>query len=91
MTITAGGIINLTSFHTEDPFDDVFKTNTGLSVYLGFNLERKLNQKISVYLEPYYRYRLTSMTISGVEIYKFIDVVGLSFGGRFYFLKSSKK
>src|SRR5579864_1360106 len=91
MTITAGGIVNLTSFYTGDPFGDVFKTNTGFSLYLGFNLEKKVNQKISIYLEPYYRYRLTSMTISSVEFDKFIDVVGLSIGARYYFLKRTKK
>ena len=91
MTITAGGIVNLTSFYTGDALGDVFKTNTGFSLYLGFNLEKKINQKISIYLEPYYRYRLTSMTVSTVEFNKFIDVAGLSIGGRYYFLKRTKK
>jgi hypothetical protein len=91
MTVTVGGIVNLSSFYTGDPFGDVFKTNTGFSLYLGFNLEKKVNQKISIYLEPYYRYRLTSMTISSVEFDKFIDVIGLSFGARYYFLKRTKK
>ncbi|HET7001779.1 MAG TPA: hypothetical protein VFI33_10735, partial [Puia sp.] len=66
MTVTAGGIVNLYSF-TQDSVINIFKTHTGFSLYLGFNVEKKINQKISVYLEPYYRYRLTSMTISSVE------------------------
>ncbi len=91
MTITAGGIVNFYSFYTGDPSGDIFKTNTGFSLYLGFNLEKKINQKISIYLEPYYRYRLTSMTVSTVEFNKFIDVAGLSIGGRYYFLKRTKR
>jgi hypothetical protein len=91
MTITAGGIVNFYSFYTGDPSGDIFKTNTGFSLYLGFNLEKKVNQKISIYLEPYYRYRLTSMTISSVEFDKFIDVAGLSIGARYHFLKGTKK
>ena len=89
MTVTAGGIANLYSFTGYS--GSIFKTNTGLSLYLGYNVEKKVNQKISIYLEPYYRYRLTSMTIEGVDFFKFIDVVGLSFGARFYFLKPTKK
>jgi hypothetical protein len=87
MTVTAGGILNIS---TSIPYNSIayfFKTNSGFSLYLGFNLEKKVNQKISIYLEPYYRYRLTSMTVSTVEFDKFIDVAGLSFGARYYFLK----
>ena len=89
MTVTMGGIANLSTF-TGDSLFTIFKTNTGLSLYLGFNVEKKINQKISVYLEPYYRYRLTSMTIDGIDYFNFIDVVGLSFGARYYFLKPKK-
>ena len=88
MTVTTGGIFNISTSTSDVSF---YKTNTGLSLYLGFNFEKKINQKISIYLEPYYRYRLTSMTISSVQFDKFIDVVGLSFGARYYFLKPTKK
>ena len=91
MTITAGGIANLYTFFKGDAFADEFKTNTGFSLYAGFNMERKINQKISIYLEPYYRYRLTAMTVSTTQYHKFIDVVGLTFGARYYFLKKIKK
>ncbi len=91
MTIIAGGIANLYTFFKGDAFADEFKTNTGFSLYAGLNMERKINQKISIYLEPYYRYRLTSMTVSTTQYHKFIDVVGLTFGARYYFLKRIKK
>jgi cytoskeletal protein RodZ len=91
MTITAGGILNISTSVPDSSLAYFFKKNTGFCLYFGFNLERKINQKISVYLEPYYRYRLSSMTISSVEFDKFIDVVGLSFGARIYFLKPTKK
>jgi hypothetical protein len=91
MTITVGGIANLSSSYTGDPLADFFKTNTGFSLYGGFNIEKQVNQKISIFMEPYYRYRLTSMTLSTVEFNKFIDVIGLSIGARYYFLKPTKK
>jgi len=91
MTITAGGIANISSSYTGSSSADFFKKNTGLSLYAGINLEKKVNEKISIYLEPYYRYRLTSMTVSTVEFNKFIDVAGLSIGARYYFLKRIKK
>jgi hypothetical protein len=91
MTFTAGVIANLSSSSKGYAANELFKSNTGFSLYGGFNFEKKINQKFSIYLEPYYRYRLSSMTVSTYDIYKFIDVVGLSIGGRYYFLKSTKK
>jgi hypothetical protein len=86
-TLNAGLIFNLYSWYKGDSLTNYFKTNTGFSLYLGLNLERKINDRYSVFVEPYYRYRLSSMTISTVEFNKFIDVVGISLGARYYFKK----
>jgi hypothetical protein len=91
MTFTAGVIANLSTSSKSYAPNELFKSNTGFSLYGGFNFEKKVNQKISIYMEPYYRYRLSSMTVSTYDIYKFIDVVGLTFGARYYFLKQTKK
>ncbi|HEY2648442.1 MAG TPA: hypothetical protein VGI38_04585 [Puia sp.] len=90
MTFTAGVIANLSTSSKSYAPNELFKSNTGFSLYGGFNFEKKVNQKISIYMEPYYRYRLSSMTVSTYDIYKFIDVVGLTFGARYYFLKRQR-
>jgi len=84
-TFNGGAILNLYSWLPGNNPSDFFKTNTGLSLYLGVNFETKLNEKFSLFGEPYYRYQLTSMTVSSVAIMKFIDIVGINIGVRYYF------
>ncbi len=86
MTINAGVVVNLYTWPPEDQIN-YFKTNTGLSLYLGFNVKKQINDRLDIFTEPYYRYRLSSMTVSTVYYAKFIDVAGLSFGVRYHFKK----
>jgi hypothetical protein len=83
-TFNGGAVLNLYSWLRGSNLPDFFKTNTGLSLYLGVNFERKINARISLFTEPYYRYQLTSMTISSISNMKFIDIAGISFGARYY-------
>jgi hypothetical protein len=85
MTINTGVVFNLYSWSNDSP--SYFKTNTGLSLYLSFNVKKQISERIDIFTEPYYRYRLSSMTVSSVYYGKFIDVVGLSFGARYHFKK----
>ena len=84
-TFNGGVILNLYSWLPGNNSSGLFKTNTGLSLYLGVNFETKINDKFSLFGEPYYRYQLTSMTVSSVPILKFIDIVGINIGARYYF------
>jgi hypothetical protein len=86
-TFNGGAILNLYSWLSGNNSSDFFKTNTGLSLYLGVNFETKINKKFTLFGEPYYRYQLTSMTVSSVPIMKFIDIVGINIGARYYFKK----
>ena len=86
MTINAGVVFNLYSWQTGEDVN-AFKTNTGLSLYLGFNVKKQISDRIDLFTEPFYRYRLSSMTTSSVYYAKFIDVAGLSFGVRYHFKK----
>ena len=86
MTINAGVVVNLYTWPPEDQIN-YFKTNTGLSLYLGLNVKKQINDRLDIFTEPYYRYRLSSMTVSTVYYAKFIDVAGLSFGVRYHFKK----
>ena len=85
MTVNAGVVFNLYTWPPDD--QNYFKTNTGLSLYLGFSVKKKINERIDIFTEPYYRYRLSPMTVSTVYYLKFIDVAGLSFGIRYHFKK----
>ncbi|HXB30724.1 MAG TPA: hypothetical protein VNW49_12940 [Puia sp.] len=81
-TINGGFIFNLYTWP-----HGFFKTNTGVSLYLGVNFEEKVSDKFSLFAEPYYRYQLTNMTADTISILKFIDVVGINLGVRYYFKK----
>ena len=81
-TVNGGAIFNLTTWP-----HGFFKTNTGVSLYLGVNFEEKINDKFSLFAEPYYRYQLTPMTGDTISTLKFIDVVGINIGARYYFKK----
>ncbi len=84
-TFNGGAILNLYSWLPGNNSSGFFKSNTGLSLYVGVNFETKINEKFSLFGEPYYRYQLTSMTVSSVAIMKFIDIVGFNIGARYYF------
>ncbi len=86
-TFNGGLVLNLYSWLSGTYLQDFFKTNTGLSVYLGVNFDTKINERISVFAEPYYRYQLTPMTVSSISNLKFIDVVGINIGARYFFKK----
>lgn len=86
-TLNAGAMFNLNSWFHGESSPGVFKTNTGVSLYLGLNLEKSINHRISIFGEPYYRYQLTPMTNSSTSSNRFIDIVGLSIGARYYFKK----
>ncbi len=81
-TINGGIVFNLYTWP-----HGYLKANTGVSIYLGVNFEEKINDKISLFAEPYYRYQLTNMTADTISILKFIDVVGINIGARYYFKK----
>jgi hypothetical protein len=87
--IDAGCVFNIHTY--TDSLSAFFKHNTGFSLYGGLNIALPVNEKISVFAEPYYRYRLSSMTFSSVPYDKFIDIAGISLGMRYYFLNPSKK
>jgi hypothetical protein len=84
--VNTGVIFNLYSW-LDAGQTSYFKTNTGLSLYLGLNFSKHINERMEIFSEPYYRYRLSSMTNSTVDFLKFIDVAGISFGVRYHFKK----
>jgi hypothetical protein len=86
MTVNAGVIFNLNSWLRPDSASYI-KSNAGLSLYLGLNFSKHINDHMEIFSEPYYRYQLSSSTVSTFYFQKFIDVAGISFGVRYHFKK----
>ena len=70
-------------------FGDLYKHHTGLSLYLGVNMVEKINDRLSFFTEPYYRYRLSNMLDPSWYFHQKIDIARLSAGIR-YHLKKTK-
>ena len=85
MTVNAGCIINLYSWGADSI--GYIKSNTGVSLYLGFNFSKHINERIDIFSEPYYRYQVSPMANYPNYFPNYIDVVGISFGVRFHFKK----
>jgi hypothetical protein len=100
-TINAGIIYNIYSWYKGLTLIDyrglidinvanIYKRNTGVSLYLGMNLSKKINDKIEVIAEPYFRYRLSFMTRSSAPFNQKINIAGLNIGVRYNFRKHKK-
>ncbi|MES1250246.1 MAG: hypothetical protein ABUL46_06145 [Chitinophaga rupis] len=67
-----------------------YKQHTGFSLYLGFDIAGKINDRISLFAEPYFRYRLSNMVDDPYSFAQKVHVAGLSVGLRYNFKKSKK-
>jgi len=96
--INTGLILNINTSYNGDLLDsslnpidigsnNVYKSNTGVSLYLGLSLATKLNNRFHLFTEPYIRYRLSDMTGTHEPFTQKINVGGLSFGLRYNFKK----
>lgn len=64
---------------------NIYKNNTGVSLYFGLGVSTKLNDNFRLFTEPYVRYRLNSMTGTRQSFSQKINVGGLSLGLRYNF------
>lgn len=69
-------------------YGDLYKHHTGLSLYLGINMVEKINDRLSFFTEPYYRYRLSNMLDPSWYFHQKINIAGLSAGIRYNFKKA---
>ncbi len=63
--------------------------NTGLSLYMGLDLEKKLGPNWSLFVEPYYRQQLTKRLV--VPNSQLTDASGCFFGMRYNFKKGRQR
>ena len=94
--INAGLIFNLSSWYTGMTLDStlntiplnkssnlVYKNNTGVGLYAGLSLTKRVNFNTSIFAEPYLRYNLSDMTTPGSVYKQRFSIGGLSLGLRF--------
>jgi hypothetical protein len=86
--IRGGMIFNIHSWPggTNQYFSDYLKNNTGISSYIGIELIRQVNDRVSIFVEPYYKHQFSDMFKN--PFVEKIDVAGIFLGLRFT-LKSS--
>jgi hypothetical protein len=85
-TLTGGIIFNIHSWNTLGPgfiTHDIYKTNTGLSLYLGLNFVQPLNKNFSLFAEPYIRYRLSDISNYPEFFDKKMNAAGILLGLRY--------
>lgn len=92
-TVQAGGIFNAYSWFKSDfgiPSNDFYRGSTGISLYLGLNLAEKVSNHFSLFLEPYWRHRLSNKEINNLPGLSQENRAGLSGGIRYYFRKTKQ-
>ena len=86
--IQGGMIFNIHSWSggNDQYFSNYLKSNTGISSYIGIELIRQVNDRISIFVQPYYKHQFSDMFKN--PFVEKIDVAGIFLGLRFT-LKSS--
>lgn len=70
-----------------NPVYGLYRRNTGISLYLGMGLMARLNERISLFTEPYLRLQLSNRGSSTIPFSQRLDVGGLNLGLRYDFKK----
>ncbi len=89
--VNTGLIANLHSWPggASASYNMSYLKNTGLSLYLGLDLEKKLGSRWSLFVEPYYKYQLTKR--ADVPDVQQGDAPGSFFGVRYNFKKDRQR
>jgi opacity protein-like surface antigen len=86
-TSYSGDILDASLNPVDINSNNVYKSNTGVSLYFGLGLATRLNNSFQLFTEPYIRYRLNNMTGTYQSFRQKTNVGGLSFGLRYNFKK----
>jgi hypothetical protein len=73
--------VSINTGKTSSPYQ--FKTNIGVGFLAGVSLYYKLNEKIHILAEPYFRYSLTPMSKENLTFKQKYNTAGLKLGVRF--------
>jgi len=77
---TAGRPVSITTGKTSSPYQ--FKTNIGMGFMLGTSFYYKLNEKLHLMAEPYFRYNLSPMSKEQLTLSQKYNTAGLRLGLR---------
>ena len=94
--VNAGPVVNLYSWYSGTTLNSslqpetiassgIYKSNIGLSLYLGLGVSKKINKQWQLFGEPYFRYQLSSMTSSSIPYQQKIHTAGVQLGVRYKF------
>jgi hypothetical protein len=75
-----GKVVDITSGKTTSIYQ--YKTNAGISVLGSLSVYYKLNEKLHIMAEPYFKYSLSSFTKPDITLKEKFHTVGLKFGLR---------
>lgn len=96
IAVNAGAIVNVTSWYDGKTFDSNYdlvnagsKANNGfyqhkigVSLYTGVSILRKINDKVDVFIEPYYRFGILNSVDSKAGFAQRFNIGGVQFGAR---------
>lgn len=94
-SINGGLIFNLLSWQHGDMLDTTFtpvafnkssasfKRNVGLGIYAGLQFLKPIGERTEVFAEPYFHYRISSMTNDGSPFNQRFHAAGINFGIRY--------
>ena len=68
--------------------NNVYEKNTGLALYLGIDLSKKVNRRTDIFAEPWFSYRLKNIANRSYPFNQKIHASGLSFGVRYRLFKN---
>lgn len=67
---------------------DVYKTNTGISLYAGINFSKSISKKADVFAEPYFRYQTKNITENLQPFTRKINTAGIALGIQYRLFKN---
>ncbi|CAN5642501.1 hypothetical protein BH10BAC2_BH10BAC2_29660 [soil metagenome] len=100
-SFSTGILLNITSKYKgaiPDAFGDaininsknVYKKNTGVSLYAAIGFSKEINKKMELFAEPYFRYPIKSMSNNIQPFTQKINTAGISLGVRYRLFKADK-
>ena len=95
--VNAGIIFNIYSWYKGISLDsnanvaNIYKQNTGISLYIGWSFAKQLNNKIQIFAESYFRYHLSYMTKPQSTFNQKINTAGILFGLKYNFQKNRQQ
>lgn len=101
-SITTGVLLNISSAYSgaiPSAYDssisikgtNVYNKNNGVSIYLGAGLSKSIGTKTSLFIQPYFQYRLKNMTGNMQPFTQKIHNAGIEFGLHYKLFKKESK